>query len=177
MRRGILELAAWTLSRLAPDTEAEALVGDLLEEYALRANVDSPSGALRWYLQQVCKSGLHMMRARLTRTAWPSTVAVALIAYVAVVVIEFTIKREITTSPAATMVIAFPTVALIAYFAAKLRSGAPLVLGLLMVLVVTLMILTANESPPLWNRIAYYFVGPGAVFIGGALRSVLPRKT
>jgi hypothetical protein len=177
MRPPILELAAWILSRLAPYGESEALVGDLLEEYALRAATGSHSAALRWYLHQILVSGLHLMWARFTRTAWLSTLAVALLAYFTVGVAEFTIKQTISKSPAINMVATFPAVVLIAYFAARFRRGAPLVLAALMLLAVTIMTFMADENLPLPYRIAYFLVGPSAVFVGSALRLAAARKS
>jgi len=44
MRLGV---ALWILSRLVPEREREAFVGDLIEEYSLRAREVSSSAALR----------------------------------------------------------------------------------------------------------------------------------
>jgi hypothetical protein len=176
MRPQIVELAAWILSRLAPYGESEALVGDLLEEYALRAATGPHSAALRWYLQQILVSGLHLMWTRFMRTAWLSTVAVALLAYTIVGVAEFTIKQTISKAPVINMLVTFPAVVLIAYFSARFRRGAPVVLAALMLVAVTIMTLTANENLSLPYRIAYFIVGPSAVFVGGALRSAVARK-
>jgi hypothetical protein len=41
----------------------------------------------------------------------------------------------------------------------------------MMLLAVTAMTVWGSESVPLWYRVAYFFVGPAAAFIGGALRS------
>jgi hypothetical protein len=177
MHPRILELAAWILSRLMPPGESEALVGDLLEEYALRATTGPHSAALRWYLRQILVSGLHLMWTRFMRTAWLSTVAVAFLAYISVGLAEFTIKQTIAKLPVANMIVTFPAVVLIAYFAAGFRRGAPVVLAALMLLAVTIMTLTANEGLSLAYRIAYFLVGPSAAFVGGALRSAVAKKS
>ena len=41
-----------------------------------------------------------------------------------------------------------------------------------MLLIVTMMMLSTTESMPLWYRIAYFFVGPAAAFLGSAIRSL-----
>jgi hypothetical protein len=179
MRHRALHLATWILSRLIPEGEREPLVGDLTEEYALRANAASPSAALKWYLQQVCASVPPLLWTRLTRTAWISTLGVALLAYFAVGVVEFTVNWAISRSPETgtytynplALVIMFPTVMLIGYSAERLRRRAAVVLGAMMLLVVTLMMCSSTEPMPGWFRIAYFFVGPAAAFIGSALRS------
>jgi len=177
MRQRILIMAASMISRLAPHAESEALVGDLLEEYALRAAADSHSVALRWYLRQILMSGLNLLWTRITQTAWISTFAVALLAYTSVGVAEFAIRRSLPNSPVTTMIATFPAVVGIAYLAGGLRRRAPVVLATLMLLAVTLMTLTANENLSLGYQIAYFLVGPSAVLLGGGLRLAANRKS
>jgi hypothetical protein len=116
---------------------------------------------------------------RLTRRAWISTLGVALLAYVAVGIVEFAVNWALSGSPTAgavdsnavDLIIMFPAVMLIAYFAARFRRGASGALATMMLLAVTAMTVWGSESVPLWYRVAYFFVGPAAAFIGGALRS------
>jgi hypothetical protein len=172
-----LQVAMWTLSRLAPEGQREALVGDLMEEHALRASAISSAAALKWCLQQVCASALPLLWGRLRRAAWIATFGVALLAYTAVGVVEFFVNRAMSSPSAAGpiayallgLIIPFPTVVLIAYFAARIRRRAPFILGAIMLLMVTVMTLTSAEIVPTWYRIAYFLVGPAAALIGGAL--------
>jgi hypothetical protein len=179
-----IHVATWILSRLVPEGERDALVGDLIEEHALRAGTTSSSAALRWCLQQVCASAPPLLWARLRRAAWIVTFGVALLAYTAVGLVEWIVNRAIPSSSAASaanmllgLLIPFPMVVLIAYFAARFSPRAPIVLGTIMLLMVTVMTLTSAESIPTWYRIAYFLVGPAAAFIGCALRSAAVRKT
>ncbi len=159
-------------------------MGDLMEEHALRASSASSAAALKWCLQQVCASAPPLLWARLRRAAWMATFGVALLAYTAVGVVEFLVNRAIPSSPAAgtvaytllSLIIPFPTVVLIAYFAAGFRRRAPIVLGAIMLLMITVMTLTSTETVPAWYRISYFLVGPAAAFIGSALRSAAVRK-
>lgn len=169
--------AMWALSRLAPRSQREALIGDLAEEFALRANTASSSAALKWILRQVCASAPPLLWARLTGAAWISTVGIALLAYMGVAVVELIVNSAIASvsattavaySPAA-MLITFPLVVVIGYFATRYRRGAAPVLATMMLLSVTAMTLWATESMPTWYRIAYFVVGPAATFIGSAL--------
>jgi len=179
MRGRTLQALTWILSRLVPESEREPLVGDLMEEYALRANVASPAAALKWYLQQICASVPPLLWARLTRAAWISTLGVALLAYIAVGVVEFAVNRAISISPASgaytfnplALVIMFPIVVLIGYCAERFRRRAAIVLGAMMLLVVTLMMSLTTENMPAWFRVAYFFVGPVAAILGSTLRS------
>ena len=176
--RGVL-VATWILARLVSRDEREPLIGDLAEEYALRADTASSSAAFRWYLQQICASAAPLLYARLAEAAWIATAGVALLAYIAVGVVEVTVNRAISGSFAASynalgMVVIFPMVVLIGYFAARFRRRAAVVLGAMMLLAVTVMTATTTESMPAWYRIAYFFVGPAAAVIGSALCSLRP---
>jgi hypothetical protein len=179
MRHRAVHVATWILSRLAPKGEREPLMGDLAEEYALRANTASPSAAFKWYLRQICSSVPPLLYVMLTQAAWMATAGVALLAYIAVGLAELIVNRAISSSAVVTynplgMVITFPLVVLIGYFAARFRRRAPIVLGAMMLLAVTVMTASTTESTPTWYRIAYFFVGPTAAFIGSALRSLRP---
>jgi hypothetical protein len=184
-RHPIIHLATWILARLVPEGERDALVGDLMEEHAMRADTTSSSAALRWFLRQVCASVPPLLSARLRRAAWIATFGVALLAYIAVGVVEWIVNRTIPSPPATGtpanmllgLLIPFPMVALIAYVAARFRPRAPIVLGAIMLLMVTLMTFTSAERIPTWYRIAYFLVGPAAAFIGSALRSAAVKKT
>jgi hypothetical protein len=180
MRHRTLQMTTWLLSRLATESEREPLLGDLTEEYALRASANSSSAAFWWYLRQVCASAPILLRVRLARTAWIPTIGVALLAYIAVGVAELSVNWAVSSvsargvfaySPLA-LIVMFPLVVLIGYVASRVRRGSAGVLGIMMLLVVTAMTLWSAEAMPLWFRIAYFFVGPSAAFIGGALRSL-----
>lgn len=176
-----LQLATWMLSRLAPESEREPLVGDLMEEFALRANSSSASQALRWYLRQVCASAGPLLWVRFRRGVWTwiSTMGVALLAYIAVGVVDFAVKWVIpnwtadgTFAPNPLgLIVTSALVVVIGYCAARFRRGAPIVLGVIMLLVVVWMMWGTAEHIPLWYRIAYFLIGPGAAFLGGALYS------
>jgi hypothetical protein len=184
MRNRVPKMATWAFSWLAPRSQREALLGDLVEEYALRANAASASAARKWYLRQLYASAPPLLWARLTRTAWISTLGVALCAYLAVGVVELMVNWALASSPASGtvaynpfgMFITFPMVVLIGYFAARFRRAAPIVLGAIMLLSVTAMTLWATESMPAWYRIAYFAVGPAATLIGSALNSLRPAR-
>ena len=53
----------------------------------------------------------------------------------------------------------------------------PIVLGAMMLFAVIVMTAWTTESTPLWYRIAYFFVGPAAAFIGSALCSLRPHRS
>src|SRR5665213_2506527 len=84
-----LHVAMWMLSRLAAAQEREALVGDLMEEHALRATAISSAAALKWCLQQVCASALPLLWGRLRWATGMTTFGVAVLAYSAVGAVEY----------------------------------------------------------------------------------------
>lgn len=179
MRNRGMHAATWILSRLLPADERGPLVGDLVEEYALRLKSASPSAAFTWYLRQVGASAAPLLWTRLRRAAWLSTVGAALFAYIAVGVVEFAVNRvmpgpvrgaAIAYTPLS-LIIPFPAVVLIGYCAARYRRRSPIVLAGLMLLAVTGMTLSSTENTPVWYRIAFFVVGPAAVLIGSALHS------
>jgi hypothetical protein len=180
MHQGTLLLATWVLSRLAPEAEREPIVGDLMEEYALRANRISSTAALKWYLQQVYASAPSLLWARIRRTPWFSTIGVAFLAYIGVGVVDFGVKWFIPNwtpeggfapNPLG-LIVTFPMIVLIGYFAARFRPGAAILLGLITLAVITWMTWGTNESMPLWFRLGYFVVGPVGAFLGGALHSL-----
>jgi len=178
MRHQLPHVALCILSRLVSEGEREPLVGDLAEEYALRASAVSSSAALKWCLRQVWASVPAVLWARLTRVPWISTIGVALLAYIAVGVAELIVNRVVSSASAYNplgMLITFPMVVAIGYVAAGVRRSAPLVLAGMMLIAVTVMTLSADEAVPAWYRVAYFFVGPAAAFIGTALRSLRSR--
>jgi hypothetical protein len=185
MRHRALYVAMWLLLRLVPSDEHEPLVGDLTEEYELRAKAASSSAAFRWYLQQVGASVPPLLWARLTRAAWISTIGVAVLAYIAVGLVELTVNwaMSLLSAPGAAaynpreLLITVPMVVLIGYVAAQLRRGAALVLAAMMLLVVIAMISWSAESMPLWYRIVYFIAGPAAAITGAALRSRRPARS
>jgi hypothetical protein len=177
MHNRAVRWVGWVFSWLVPANEREALLGDLAEEYALRAQGASCAAAFRWYLRQVCVSAPPLLWVRVARAAWPGTVGVALLAYVAVAVVEITVNWAIAHLSAVGaaaynplgMALTFPMVVLIGYFAAGYRRSAAIVLAVMMLLAVSVMTLTTTEHVPFWYRVAYFLVGPAAAFIGSGL--------
>jgi hypothetical protein len=178
-------MVTWVVSRLAPETQREPLVGDLVEEYELRTNAASASAALKWYLQQVLASAPRLLWARLTRSTWISTFGVALLAYVAVGCVEWIVNWAISVSATngfgayhpLGMLITFPLVVVIGYFATGIRRNAAVLLGAMMLIAVTAMTVSAAESVPPWYRVAYFLVGPAATVVGSTLRRLPPNRS
>jgi uncharacterized membrane protein AbrB (regulator of aidB expression) len=184
MHRHVLLAATWLFSRLVPKVDREHLIGDLAEEYALRARADSASVAAKWYLRQICASTVPVMRLRLARAVWLASLGVALRAYVVLGVAQLTIGWALPTSYGPTydplgLVILVPVIVLIGYFTERSRHRAAAVLAAMMLLAVTALTLFTTENVPLWYRVALFVVGPVAALVGSALSrfpSRLSRK-
>jgi hypothetical protein len=182
MHHPALRVAMWIFSRLVPKDHREPLMGDFAEEYALRTKAGSASAALKWYLRQMFASVPPLLWARLTRATWLSTLGVAFLAYFAVGVVQVIIRWAISSSSATAhnpldLIIIFPMVVLIGYFAERSRRRAAIVLGVMMLLAITAMTLGSTESSPLWYRVAWFFVGPVAAFIGSVLPSIRSARS
>src|ERR1700749_5082773 len=85
-------------SWLAPRRHRNALLGDLAEEYALRASETSSSSASIWYLRQICGSVLPLLWSRFQQSVWVSTLGVALCAYIAVAIVELVVNWMLTNA-------------------------------------------------------------------------------
>lgn len=162
------------LARFVPEGEREPLVGDLEEEYALRVRTDSSSAPVVWYLRQICSSIPPVIGVRLSRAAWLATLGVALIAYFAVGLGQLFIFWAIAASSAPTynplgVIVNFPLVAIIGYFAELSRRRAAIVLAAIMLFAITAVTMLIAESAPFWYHAAYFFVGPVGAVVGGAL--------
>jgi bacteriorhodopsin len=107
---------------------------------------------------------------------WLSTLGVALLAYFTIGVVQITIRWAISSTSETVhdpldLVIIFPMVVLIGYFAERFRRRAAIVLGSILLIAITGMTVSAPHTSPLWYRIAWFVVGPVAAFIGSALTS------
>ena len=177
-----LALATWLLYRVAPEGDREPLIGDLEEEYALRVRADSSYAPRAWYLRQICSSIPPVLRIRIAREAWFATLGVALVAYFAVGLGQLAVAWAIPASSEPTydplgMIVTFPLVVLIGYFAELSRRGAAAVLAALMMLAITAITLSITVSAPVWYHAAYFVVGPVGAIVGGALGRASHRRS
>ena len=82
-------MATWLLERVLPERDREAILGDLIEEYELRARSTTPWMVSRWYWGQVCRSIPRMVWGSVSRGRWLPTLGVAMGAYIAAGALEF----------------------------------------------------------------------------------------
>jgi hypothetical protein len=170
-------MATWLLERVLPERDQEAILGDLIEEYELRARLTTPWMVSRWYWGQVCRSIPRMAWGSVSRGRWLPTLGVALGAYIAAGALEFagTVAISKLLTPDApgytviSLVIGLTTMVIGGYFATWIRPGAGTVMAGIVMLVVAVLMTTTSGSAPLWYGLAFLVVGPLATLAGGTL--------
>ena len=182
MRHPAPRVATRIFSWLVPKELREPLIGDLEQEYSLRAQTVDPSAALKWYVKEICASFPPLLWMRITRSAWISTLGVAVVAYVAVFVVQLIIFRTIYSSFGSVpkpldLTVSFLVIACMGYVAERLRRRAAIVLGAIALLMTTTMTALTPQTSPLWFRIALCLVGPAAALVGSFLHSLTPRRS
>ena len=181
MSPSTLALSQRILERLMPPAQAEALLGDLLEERRLRLQAGSQASVAGWYSRQLASSVSVLLWASMRRGAWLVTVVTAVACYIAAIGIVLVIQsalRPLTTSSFAhdvIMLLSFAAaLAACGYVAASIRLGAARLLAFL-VFAATCAMLAISTSDPLWYEGSLLVLGPVATIAGAALSGWLRR--
>jgi len=88
MSPSTLALSQRILERLMPPAQAEALLGDLLEERRLRLQAGSEVSVAGWYWRQLASSVPALLWASVRRGAWLITVVTAVASFIAAIGIQ-----------------------------------------------------------------------------------------
>ena len=163
------------LQSVIPVSHQEAMLGDLIEEYALRAESASPLAASRWFCSQACRSVPWMVWSSLRSGDWLISVSIAVGVYVVVGLLklatDWAISKWVAPQPA-TFVILAPIVFLTASaiggcVAARIRRGATKFLALIVMITVAVSIgLKVCTIPvPWWYEFGFLTLGPLSVII------------
>ncbi len=171
-RRQPPRIACWLLGRLVPERDRDAVMGDLAEEYALRAR-----SASLWYLGQVYRSIPSMVWRSVRGGQWLITLSVAMGAYIAAGAVEFAANLAISrwVAPGASvhavlgLIAGLATMAVGGYLAAWIRRGAATALAGIVMISVAVLMVTRSETVPLWYQLAFLIAGPLASLAGGRL--------
>lgn len=161
------------------------MLGDLLEEYALRAESGSPLAARSWFWSQACRSVLPMLWSTLRSENWLRSTGVAMGVYVAMGMLKFAadflLVKFADPGPTTRIVLApivFLTAAAIGgYITARIRREATACLAMMvMITVAALMAAKVCSIPvPWWYPVGFLTLGPLAVLLTPALfRSLRP---
>jgi hypothetical protein len=170
----VLDVALVFLRVLLPTPQREPVLGDLAEEYAIRAR----SGcALPWLVGQVCRSVPAVLRMAASRGTWLTTIGIAGGAWVAASALE-SVAVAVTlrwvgdrTLLGAILSTLLGMLSMVGggYVAARLRTGAAKVMAAIVLVVVMALMLAAGNTSPLWYQLTFLFFGPLAPLLGGAL--------
>ena len=168
---------------LLPQDVAEALVGDLLEEYAVRVRTVGPRRAAWWYWEQVGRSVVPVLHTAFRRREWVLAWVVGWVAYSIVVSAEVSARDSVAKIATHTSVDAIPvlivclgTIVLVAYVAERVRTGAALALAPLVAITAVTHLITTADGMPLWYRLAFLVAGPAAALAARALRARWLRR-
>jgi hypothetical protein len=184
MRRDLPpRVATWLIGRILPERDREAVLGDLVEEYAVRVRSETRATVSRWYWGQVCRSTPQMLWCRIRAGHWLRTTGVAASAYIAASTVEFLGTAAISKVLApdgrlflvVSLLFGLATIVLGGYFAARIRPAAASALAAIVIIVIVIVFVTMRRSAPLWYGLTFLVFGPVAALAGGTLCRV--RRT
>jgi hypothetical protein len=171
--------ACWFLESVVPAPYREAMLGDLIEEYALRAESASPLSASRWFWSQACRSVPSMFWSSLRSRDWLISVSIAMGVYLVMRMLTFaadlTISRLVAPKPTTYVILApilfLTTSAIGGCVAARIRRRATIFLALIVMIVVAVSIyLKVCIIPvPWWYQFGFLTLGPLSVLLTPAV--------
>lgn len=175
-------LAIRLLESLLPEKNRDAVVGDLVEESALRARISSRASATLWYWGQVARSIPLVLWSDWRRGHWFGTLSVAIVAYIAASVLESVgtslvlelLRPDPRLATVLSVIVGLATMVLGGYVAASIRQGAAHVLaGIIFIFIVVVALFVAvPASAPLWYGLTFLIAGPLAALAGGRLNLI-----
>jgi hypothetical protein len=176
-------VAKWLLERLLPERDRNTIVGDLIEESALRARASTRIATAWWCWGQVARSIPLGLWSDFRRRHWLGTLGVAIAAYVSASVIEFVstavisrmFRPDARLATVLSVIVGLVTMALGGYVAAAIRQGAAPVLAAIILIVVGVLFVTMPNSAPFWYGLTFLIAGPLAALAGGRLNLI--RRT
>jgi len=179
MSPSTIALSQRILARLMPPAQAEALVGDLLEERRLRLQAGSHVNVAGWYWTQLASSVPVLLWASVRRGAWLITVVTAVASYIAAAGIQLALGYSLPmpTSESVRLVLVLlsfaAALAPCGYVAASIRPGAARLLAFLVF--ATICVMAINTRAPRWFEWSLLVLGPAATIAGAALSARLRR--
>jgi len=170
-------IATWLLGCLLPLTDREAVLGDLIEEYAIRARSDPASMVDRWYWGQVYRSIPQAQWSAIRRGGAVTTLGTALAAFIAAGALEAAtlaalakvLGGDANQPTALSVVVGLATIVLGGHIAARIRPGAAQALAGIEMIAVVILMVTMTDSAPLWYGLTFLIIGPLAALAGGTL--------
>jgi len=178
--------ACWLLETIVPTPYREAILGDLIEEYTIRAESTSRSTASRWFWSQACRSVPSMIWSSLRSGNCFTSMSVAVGVYVFMATLKLAADWMITKAVSpdqTTRVIVAPIVFLTAAaiggcIAGRIRRGATIFLASMVTITVAVSIyLKVCTIPvPWWYELGFLTLGPLAVIVTPTLFGRLKQQ-
>src|ERR1700678_1383760 len=178
--------ACWLLETIVPTPYREAILGDLIEEYTIRAESTSRSTASRWFWSQACRSVPSMILSSLRSGNCFTSMSVAVGVYVFMATLKLAADWMITKAVSpdqTTRVIVAPIVFLTAAaiggcIAGRIRRGATIFLASMVTITVAVSIyLKVCTIPvPWWYELGFLTLGPLAVIVTPTLFGRLKQQ-
>jgi hypothetical protein len=171
--------ACWLLESVVPAAYREAMLGDLIEEYTLRAESALPLTASRWFWSQAFRSVPSMVWSSLRSRDWLISMTIAMGVYIVMgalkLAADLAISKFVAPRPITEVVLA-PVVFLAAtsiggFVAARIRPGATIFLALMAMITVAVSIaLKVCTIPvPWWYQFGFLTLGPLSVLLTPAV--------
>jgi hypothetical protein len=163
---------------LLREGDGQALLGDLEEERARRANLSTRGEASRWHTRQLYSSLAAVLRLRASEFIRATPWGIAAAAYLVVGVFEVgsmsllsrTWPEAAQSTSALRLALEFPGIVAIAYGAAGFHRSAAFVLGAMMLVVAAVLSAVTDEAISATYIAAFLVLGPLAAVLGGMLR-------
>ena len=164
------------LTWLMPSAQAEALLGDLVEECRLRRQTGSPASVARWYWVQLASSLPVLLWASLQRGFSFGTLVTAIVSYLAAggvaSVLRAALSPMTTSMFLRTVIVLLCGVAAMAvggFVAALIRPGAARLLAVLVFVGTFMMMALSPDSAPLWYDGSFIVLASVAPIAGAAI--------
>jgi hypothetical protein len=167
----------WILGCFLSERDQDAVIGDLVEEYALRSASQSTAAVSWWCWRQLSRSIPPLLWATILRGRWLGTLGVAIAASFLVQIIEsavnLAISRLLAPTPIAhqisSLVVGLVAIACGGYIGARIRAGTAAALAWLNFVTVATLMVRIGDALPLWYQLGFLIIGPLASLMGGAL--------
>jgi hypothetical protein len=164
---------AWLLERLLPTPALDGALGDLAEEYALRANANPSHAPGAWYWMQIGRSMPSLVGLAFRSAGTLRTLLVAIAAFLSAGFAEGAINRVVAllslSDPlrgVAGVIVGVTTMACAGYVAARIRPPAALVMAAITFAVIAVMMASGLPSPLVFE-LAFLIGAPAASIVGG----------
>jgi hypothetical protein len=164
-----------------PSRYPEAMLGDLIEEYTLRAESTSPSAATRWFCGQACRSIPFIVGSSFRTVDWLISASAATGVYVVMGMLKFAadmitklVAPEQTTYIVLSPIVFLAITSIGGYAAARIRCGTAVFLAFIVMITVGVLI-AAKACPvpvPWWYRFGFLTLGPLSVLLTPVLFGV-----